>query len=81
MRIGRDVARTLQEGVRAGAVLFSDLFPLVSDRRDSLVPADLLPLALAALSDAFHRVLQPVLVVHPQGVRKTAVTQASRISM
>ena len=74
-----DVAQVAAARVRhqlAGAVLLEDVDDLVGDLGGRLVPRDALPLALAALARALHRVAQPVALVHRGGVDGALLTAA-----
>ena len=56
------------------AILFDNLFELRGCQIDSLVPRDALELALAALADALHGVVDAIGMVHPTTIR--TATQA-----
>ncbi len=79
MRVGRDVSRTRQEGVRGRSVFFGDLLPFRDDGVDRLVPTDLLPLAFAAFADALHGVFDAVFSVNAQRMGDAFVADAGDV--
>ena len=60
----------------AGAVLLEDVDDLVGDLGRRLIPRDALPLALAALAGALHRVAQAVALVHRRRVDRALLAAA-----
>ena len=54
------------------AVLLDDFFELRGRQIDSLVPGNALELALAALADALHGIVDTIGMVHPATIRATA---------
>ena len=75
----QDHLRAHGEGDRVGARLGGVLDDLVGDLADRLVPADPLPLALAALADPLHRVEHALLAVHVLGVADALLAAARTV--
>ena len=79
--VGGDVSGAAQEAVGPRTVLLGDLFPFVGNGGDSLVPADLLPFALAALAYALHGIFQAVFSIDAQRMGQPLVANAGYVGV